>query len=69
MDPDGNLYVNCECGESYYRQTNNACPKCGREAPDPFSAFKDVLFSDEAIAERIRSGALIRPNPPKGDKS
>lgn len=69
MDFDGDLYVNCECGESYYLETNKACPKCGRDAPDPFSTLKEVLFSDETIAERIRSGALTRPNPPKGEKS
>ena len=65
MDVDGNLYVNCECGESYYRQRHEACPKCHKKAPDPFEALKGVLFSDVQVADRIRSGALSHGKKPR----
>ena len=68
MDAEGNLYIKCICGESYYRERHPTCPHCGEPAPDPFAAFKDVLLSDQEIGERIRSGALDSgptPNEPK----
>ena len=75
MDPSGNIYRFCECGERV--EFDRDCPKCGaesetadtlsgmlkdavvKEIPDPFSHLRDQLTKEHQRLQRQK---------PKGKK-